>query len=292
MIKSMTGYGRFERSTDDKDILVEIRAVNHRFLECSVRMPKTYSFLEDKIKSYIQGKINRGKVDVFITINSKVGDPSSVAVNHSLAESYVAAINEIADKYGLKGETSASVIARFPDVLTVNKEPADEDKAFDDIFPAIEGAVERFIAMRETEGKRLMDDVLNRCAAIEEMVGFIEKRSPEIVSEYFNRLKSKLQDILDDKNIDEQRIVTEAAVFADKTAVDEETVRLRSHISQIRELLKLSEPIGRKLDFIVQECNREANTIGSKSQNVEITKTVVDIKSEIEKIREQIQNIE
>lgn len=292
MIKSMTGYGRFERSTEEKDILVEIRAVNHRFFEFSVRIPKVYSFLEEKIKSYVQSKVSRGKVDVFVTIVEKAGEASSVSVNHSLAASYVEAIKEIADTYDVKNETNASVIARFPDVLTVHKETADEDKVFEEIFPAVEGAVERFIAMRETEGEKLKNDVISRCQAIEQLVSFVEERSPQLVNEYFERLKAKLEDILSDNQINEQRIVTEAAIFADKTAVDEETVRLRSHISQIRELLTLSEPIGRKLDFIIQECNREANTIGSKSQNLEITKTVVDIKSEIEKIREQIQNIE
>lgn len=292
MVRSMTGYGRFEVQTEEKDILVEIRSVNHRYFECSVRIPRNYVFLEDKIKSYLQAGVKRGKVDVFVTVKEKQSEACSVSVNHPLAKGYADALNEIAQTYGVRGDISAAVIARFPDVVSIEKQPQDEDKVYAEFLPALEGAVNAFIGMREVEGERLKKDVVSCLEAIEADVSYIEKRQPEIVSQYYDRLKEKLEEILDDMQVNEQRIVTEAAIFADKTAVAEETVRLRSHISQIRDMLEMNGPIGRKLDFIVQECNRESNTIGSKCQDLEITKTVVNLKSEIEKIREQIQNIE
>lgn len=292
MVRSMTGYGRCEVQTEERDILIELRAVNHRYFEFSLRIPRSYAFLEDKIKAFVQNRVKRGKVDVFVTVKEKQTTDCGVSVNHPLAKGYVDAISELAETYGAKSDLSASVLARFPEVLTVEKQPQDEDKIYSEFLPVLEGAVDGFVKMREVEGERLKNDVLTCLSNIESNVAYIEKRQPEIVSEYYGRLKEKLEEILGDMQVNEQRIVTEAAIFADKTAVAEETVRLKSHIAQIRDMMELDEPIGRKLDFIVQECNRESNTIGSKCQNLEITKIVVNLKSEIEKIREQIQNIE
>ena len=292
MIRSMTGYGRCEQAYEDKTIQVEIRSVNHRFFEFSSRIPRVYAFLEDKIKAYVQGRVSRGKVDVFVTINTISTPGTVVQVTHGLAAGYMAAMQELSEEFGLKKEVSLGLLTRFPDVLTVIKAPEDEEKLLADFMPVLEGAVDAFLAMREYEGERLQTDVLEKAENILHMVEHVESGSEALVREYNDRLKARLMEILGDANIDEQRIVTEAAIFADKTAVAEETVRLRSHISQLCELIRSDGAVGRKLDFLVQEMNREANTIGSKSQNLEITRTVVDIKSEIEKIREQIQNIE
>jgi uncharacterized protein (TIGR00255 family) len=292
MVRSMTGYGRCEIQTEKKDIQIELRAVNHRYFEFSLRIPKMYLFLEDKIKNYIQSKIKRGKVDVFVTIIDKSGDGTDVVINDALAKGYFDALNTLSETFDIKNDVNANILARFPEVLSVNKEAEDEDEMYSLILPALSGAVDDFISMREREGLKLKEDVLSCAKKIEDNVNFVEEHQEDATKEYFEKLKSKLTEILENKQIDEQRIVTEAAIFADKTATAEETVRLKSHLSQIRSMLELDEPIGRKLDFIIQECNREANTIGSKCQNLDITKKVVEIKSEIEKIREQIQNIE
>ena len=279
MIKSMTGYGRSEQIIDGRDILFEIKSVNHRFFEFSARVPRVYGYLEEKIKSYLQQKISRGKVDVGVTILTLEGTNAEVEINHDLTRSYVEALRELTDKFDLKDDLSLSSISRFSDIFTVRKSVEDENVIWDCVRQVADEAVAAFLAMRETEGQRLKEDILGRLDYIETQVCRVEERSPETVKEYYNRF-------------DEQRIITEAAIFADKVAVNEETVRLHSHLDQFREILNAGGPMGRKLDFLVQEVNREVNTIGSKAQDTDIARIVVDVKAEIEKIREQIQNIE
>jgi uncharacterized protein (TIGR00255 family) len=292
MIRSMTGFGRYEETLEKHHILVEIKSVNHKYFEFNAHIPKDYSYLEDKLKSYIQEKITRGKVDLYLDIESLEENSVHVTVNQPLAKGYVDAINELSEKYNLYGNISIEVLSKFQDIFNVHTEPEDEDKILTLVISVLEHAVDSFVAMREKEGKKLSDDIVNRADDIYEIVTNIEKRSPETVNEYQIRLENKLKEILEDKSIDEQRIVTEAAIFADRIAVDEETVRLKSHLNQFKELIGKDEPVGRKMDFLVQEMNREANTIGSKASDAQIAYMVVDIKSQIEKIREQIQNIE
>lgn len=292
MVRSMTGFGRAQATVDGRDILVEIRSVNHRFFEFSARVPRAYGYLEEKLKSFLQTKISRGKVDVGVTIVTVEGADVQVEVNRPLAKSYADALHALAAELKLTDDVSVTALARQPDVLTVRKRPEDEDELWTDVRTVLEQAAQRFVSMREAEGGRLLEDCLARLTAIERGVAQVEERSPAVVADYRERLAARLREVLADKNIDEQRILTEAAIFADKTAVAEETVRLRSHIAQFREIVRLGEPVGRKLDFLVQEFNREANTIGSKAQDLEVARVVVDMKSEIEKIREQIQNME
>lgn len=292
MIKSMTGYGGAKVAGGDIDFTVELRSVNNRYLDSSVRMPRGYLFCEDAIKSAISSRISRGKVDVFITAVSLAQDDTKVVINEGLAGEYLAAINKISDKLNVSNEITAYQIAKFPDVLTPDKNELDREKIQKELLTAVEAALKDFDIMRSREGEKLAADIASRLTAIEEYVGFVEQRSPQSVSEYRERLTKKMQEVLESTQIDESRILTEAAIYADRTAVDEETVRLRSHISQMRGMLSGKSPAGRKLDFIVQELNRETNTIGSKCNDAEITKVVLDMKSEIEKIREQVQNIE
>lgn len=292
MTMSMTGYGRAEVSAAEFDIVVELRSVNHKFFEFSVRLPRSFSFAEDKLKKLCQARIARGKVDMFVTVTGhNVGD-AAVEINHSLAKGYVDAIKEIGATYGLTTDVSAAAIARFPDVLSVTRKSIDEDYAWSVLSGVADKAVDAFLEMRRREGERLEADVMGRMNTILDAVSFIESKSPETVAAYRERLDRKMRELLGDAKVDEQRLITEAAIFADRIAVDEETVRLRSHFKQMQEIFASSGPIGRPLDFLVQEMNREINTIGSKSQNVEIAHKVVAVKSEIEKIREQIQNIE
>ena len=292
MIKSMTGYGRCQQTIDARDTLVEIKSVNHRFFEFSARVPRVYGYLESQLKSYLQGKVSRGKVDVGVTILTLEGIDANVEINHALVQSYVNALRSVKDEFALTDDLSLSAISRFADIFTVRKNVEDEQVIWDSVRTVLDGALANFIRMREVEGERMKADILSRLATIEERVAFVEERSPQTVEEYRNRLYAKMQEVLKDSEIEEQRILTEAAIYSEKIAVDEETVRLRSHIRQFESILQSEEPIGRKLDFLVQELNREANTIGSKAQDIEIARIVVDIKSEIEKIREQIQNIE
>ncbi len=292
MTMSMTGYGRAEVSAAEFDIVVELRSVNHKFFEFSVRLPRSFSFAEDKLKKLCQARIARGKVDMFVTVTGHdVGD-AAVEINHSLAKGYVDAIKEIGATYGLTTDVSAAAIARFPDVLSVTRKSIDEDYAWSVLSGVADKAVDAFLEMRRREGERLEADVMGRMNTILDAVSFIESKSPETVAAYRERLDRKMRELLGDAKVDEQRLITETAIFADRIAVDEETVRLRSHFKQMQEIFASSGPIGRPLDFLVQEMNREINTIGSKSQNVEIAHKVVAVKSEIEKIREQIQNIE
>lgn len=292
MIKSMTGYGAAEEVINGRNIRVEIKSVNHRYFEYSARIPRSYGFLEEKLKRLLSATISRGKVDVGVMIQTVEGVSEEITINREIAKSYIDALRSVKDEFHLKDDLSLSSIAKFPDVFTVVKVQTDEEALWADVKTVAEKAVAAFVEMRETEGEKMKSDILNRAAYIEEKVGFIEKRSPETVKEYRERLYNKMLEVLDGKQIDETRIIQEAAIYSDKVAVDEETVRLRSHIAQLREIVELSEPVGRKLDFLIQEVNREINTTGSKCSDVEIAQVVVDIKSEIEKIREQIQNIE
>lgn len=288
----MTGYGSARGVSGELKITIELRSVNNRFLDCSIRIPRVYTVLEDAIKAEVQKAISRGKVDVFVTIDASEANDVLIKVNESVADAYVAALNALSVRYKIANDLTAVSLARMPDVLTVSKEETDIETLGKDICAILREALSDFNRMRAVEGEKLREDVLSRAAEIEKMVGIIEERSPETVREYREKLLKRMREALDTVQVDEQRILTEAAIFADKTAVAEETVRLRSHIAQLRNMMEAREPVGRKLDFLIQEFNREANTIGSKCNNLELQHTVVSLKSEIEKIREQIQNIE
>ena len=298
MPKSMTGYGRAQRLSDGRDVLVEIRAVNHRYYEFSARLPRTCMYLEEKLKSFLNGKIARGKVEVSVTITRPDGKDAQIAVNRSVAEGYVNALRMLNEEMGENGglwlsdDITLSSLLRLPDVFTVTKEQDDENAVWAVVSEAAAEALESFLSMRKAEGERLANDLLGKLSGLEAMLEKIEAIEPGVAESYRQKLLAKLTELLGDTNIDEQRILTETAIFAEKTAIDEETVRLHSHIAQFRTLIASDEPVGRKLDFLVQEMNREVNTIGSKAQDLSITRLVVDMKSEIEKIREQIQNIE
>lgn len=292
MVKSMTGYGRAEDTLNGCTITVELRSVNNRYLDCNVRMPRLYLFAEETIKSRVQNTISRGKVDVFVTLDSTGGEQVQVSVNQPLADGYYAALKELAERYGLSKDISVSLLSRFPEVLLAEKAEEDVEQRAQDICSVLDRALADFDQMRTREGARLEADVLSRAARIEELVGKVEERSPQTVAEYRAKLEARMNEVLSNTQLDPARILTEAAIFADKVAVDEETVRLRSHIGQLRLMLEQGGATGRKLDFLIQEFNREANTIGSKCSDIEIARHVVDIKAEIEKIREQVQNIE
>ena len=288
----MTGYGRSQKILHGRDITVEIRSVNHRYYEYSSRIPRTYSYIDDKLKTLLKSGISRGKVEVAVTINNIESKDTEIALNKGVAEGYVRALRSVADELQLKDDLSLSKLIKLPDVFCVQKTPDNEEEIWNDVAETASEALDKFVSMRELEGERLKSDILAKADLILTKVGMIEELSPQTVENYRNRLYQKLQEVLEGKDIDEQRIITEAALFSEKIAVDEETVRLRSHISQLKTMLDSDETIGRKLDFIVQEMNRETNTIGSKAQDISITRIVVDVKAEIEKIREQIQNIE
>lgn len=292
MVLSMTGYGRAGALLHGRDIKVELRSVNARFFEYSSRLPRSCAFLEDKLKKLVASKVSRGKVELNLSIQTVTAADTVVTVNWQLAKGYCAALNAMSERMDLKNDLTVGMLARFPDVLTQTAAPTDEEELWQDVQSVAQQAIEAFVAMRATEGEKLKEDVSGRLDTIENLVAQIEKDSAGRVQAYSEKLYVRLQELLGDSNIDEARLVTEAAIFADKTAIDEETVRLHSHVSQYREILELNEPIGRKLDFLTQELNRESNTIGSKCQDVAITRLVVELKSEIEKIREQIQNIE
>ena len=292
MVLSMTGYGRAGALLHGRDIKVELRSVNARFFEYSSRLPRSCAFLEDKLKKLVAAKVSRGKVELSLSIQTVTAADTVVSVNWSLAQGYRAALDSLTEKMELKNDVTAGMIARFPEVLTQTAAPTNEDELWQDVQSVALQAVDAFVAMRAAEGEKLKADVAGRLDTIEELVAKIEQGSAGRVQAYSDRLYARLQELLGDRSIDESRLVTEAALFADKTAIDEETVRLHSHVAQYREILTLDEPVGRKLDFLTQELNRESNTIGSKCQDVAITRLVVELKSEIEKIREQIQNIE
>lgn len=292
MVNSMTGFGRAEKIVGGRDIIVEIKSVNHRFFDFSSRVPHGFGFLEEKLRTSLQGRVARGKVDVFVEMGVLDDTSAEVEVNHSLAAGYVAALRELQQQYSLKDDVTASVVARLPDVFTVRRAPENEEEVWAQVREVLEEAIVPFFAMRAAEGKKLREDVLARSEKILGIVGRIEERSPQTVEEYRCKLKERIADMLGGAEPDEQRILTEAAIFADKVSVAEETVRLRSHISQFADMLGTGGAIGRRLDFLVQEMNREANTIGSKCVDAQIAHWVVDMKAEIENIREQIQNIE
>lgn len=294
MIKSMTGYGRAQDTVGSYNVTVELKSVNHRYFEFSSRVPRSYGFIEDKLKNLIGSLVSRGKIECYVSIENIGETESEVILNEKLAKEYLKAYNSLEEEFDLSVKDSFifNALAKNSDLFTVRKKSVDEDEVWESVSAVTKTAVEKFITMREAEGEKLRDDVLSRADFIFSKVAFIEQRSPETVKEYNTKLLERLNEFLSDIHIDEQRIATECAIFADKVAVAEETVRLRSHIDQLSEFMKCDEPIGRKIDFLVQEMNREANTIGSKAQDVEIARCVIDIKAEIEKIREQIQNIE
>ncbi len=292
MVRSMTGFGRAKSAADGLSITVELKSVNHRYFEFTSRLPKGYMFLDEKLKSFCQQKISRGKVEASVIIEDNTEGNTVVEVNDGYAEAYIAAIKKMSEQYHIKNDVKMSSLVGNPELFNVKKQSLPDETVTAAVLKTAEEAMESFIAMRTAEGGRLKNDVKSRTDFILEKVAFIEERSPETVKAYRERLEQKIKELICDTQIDEQRLLTETAIFADKIAVAEETVRLKSHIGQFCKLLDSGEPVGRKLDFIVQEMNREANTIGSKAQDIEIAHTVVDIKSEIEKIREQIQNIE
>ncbi len=292
MIRSMTGYGRGQQLLHGRSITVEIRSVNHRYFEFSCRTPRGCAFLEDRLKRTLQQAISRGKVEVSLTLQTVESRSGAVAVDHALAGQYLTALRALGAEYGLTDDLTLSTVARLPDLFTVCRGEEDEEELAADVLSVLQEALDRFVAMREAEGERLRADVLSRLLALEEHLAFVEERSPQTVAEYRARLTAKLNELLGGAVADEARILTEAAIVADRLAVDEETVRLHSHIAQLRGILDCAEPVGRKLDFLVQEMNRETNTIGSKCSDTAIAGHVVEMKSEIEKIREQIQNIE
>ena len=292
MALSMTGYGRAEALVNGRDITVEIKSVNSRYFEYSSRIPRSCAYMDDKLKKLLSAAVSRGKVELSLQMQTVSAPDVTVQVNMPLAKGYAAALESIRAETGAAGDVTAGLLARFPDVLAVRHADVDEEALWQDVAGVCEAALKNFIAMRAVEGEKLKADVMDRLATIEETVGKIEEGSAQRVENYTQKLYARLQTILQDQNIDQARILTEAAIFADKTAVDEETVRLRSHIAQYREILNTDGPVGRKLDFLTQELNRETNTIGSKCQDLAITRMVVDTKAEIEKIREQIQNLE
>ena len=293
MIKSMTGYGRARQMLHKRDITVEVRSVNNRYLDCTVKMPRMYTFAEDAIKSCVQKAISRGKVDVFITVDASAADVAKVTVNRELAAGYVSALRELAEVCGSENfQVGPETLSRFPDVLTVTKADEDLESVSADLCAVLEEALAAYNTMRAVEGAKLAEDIGNRLAAIETYTGQVEERSPQTVAEYRAKLTARMQEVLQSTTIDAQRILTEAAIYADKVAVDEETVRLRSHVAQLRTMLESDEPMGRKMDFLIQEVNRESNTIGSKCCDVAIAQVVVGLKAEVEKMREQVQNVE
>ncbi len=292
MVKSMTGYGRAREMRNGRDITVEVRSVNNRYLDCTVKMPRAYIFAEDRMKARVQQAISRGKVDVFVTIDASAADEAVVAVNEPLARGYYEALTRLKTMFSLPGDVTPEVLAKFPDVLAVTKAEEDVEAIAADICAVLDDALAAYNDMRAVEGEKLASDVAGRVTTIETVVGKVEERSPQTVAAYRQRLEAKMQEVLQSTTIDESRILTEAAIFADKIAVDEETVRLRSHIAQLRAMLASDEPVGRKLDFLIQEVNRECNTIGSKCSDLTIAQDVVNMKAEVEKIREQVQNME
>ena len=292
MVKSMTGYGRAVETVNGRQFTVELRSVNNRYLDCTVKAPRSLSFAEEAVKQTVKNSISRGKVDVFVTIHSENGVDATVTLNAAVVEGYLAAMEQMAEKYPVKNDISVSLLSRMPEVFSVEKPEVDEEQLLADLMGVLAKALESFDAMRVAEGKALENDLRSRGATIEELVGQVEEGNAQTVVDYRQRLENKIKEVLASTNIDENRILTEAAIFADKVAVDEETVRLRSHLQQMYGMLTTGGAVGRKLDFLLQEMNREANTIGSKCTDVRLARIVVEIKAELEKIREQTQNIE
>ena len=292
LVKSMTGYGRAVETVNGREFTVELRSVNNRYLDCTVKLPRMLSFAEDSVKQAVKKSISRGKVDVFITVRAEGTSDMKVTLNGAMVEGYLASMKQMVNDYGVQDDISVSVIARMPEVFTVEKPEVDEEQLLSDLMGVVNKALANYDAMRAAEGKALENDLRSRGNTILELVSQVEAGNGETVIAYRTRLYNKLQEVLANTAIDESRILTEAAIFADKVAVDEETVRLRSHLEQMNNMLTTGGAIGRKLDFLLQEMNRESNTIGSKCTDVKLARIVVDIKAELEKIREQTQNIE
>ena len=292
MVKSMTGYGRAVETVNGREFTVELRSVNNRYLDCNVKLPRSLTFAEEAVKQAVKATISRGKVDVFITVRSESVSDVKISLNAAMVEGYLAAMKQMVSDYGVQDDISVSVISRMPDVFTVEKPEVDEEQLLSDLMGVVKQALANYDAMRASEGKALENDLRSRGNTIAELVSQVEAGNGQTVIDYRTRLYNKLQEVLANTSIDENRILTEAAIFADKVAVDEETVRLRSHLEQMNAMLTAGGAIGRKLDFLLQEMNRESNTIGSKCSDVKLARIVVDIKAELEKIREQTQNIE
>lgn len=292
MLKSMTGYGRVKVENDLREITVELRSVNHRYLDLNIKVPRIYGYLEDVVSKQAQAAIARGKVDIFVSVRAKEGADIKVTPNMAVIQGYMDALQKVSETYGIPADVTALSLLRLPDAMEQNKEEADADQLKAEVSAVMAQALEEYNAMREKEGARLVEDVVYRAGLIAQSVDFVEQRSPDCVEEYRTRIAARMTEILDGSELAQQRILQEAALYADKVNVTEEIVRLRSHLSQLDTMLKSPVAIGRKLDFLVQEMNRETNTIGSKVNDFQIAKTVVDMKAEIEKIREQIQNLE
>ena len=292
MVKSMTGYGRAVETVNGREFTVEIRSVNNRYLDCTVKLPRSFSFAEEAVKAAVKAAVSRGKVDVYISVRSETEADVQVTLNKPVLEGYLAAMRQMVSDYGVHDDISVSALSRMSDIFVVDKPKADEDQLKADLLSVVDKALAAYDAMRITEGLALENDLRSRAATILELVAQVEEQNPKTVSDYRKRLEEKMREVLENKSIDESRILTEAAIFADKVAVDEETVRLRSHLEQMDAMLSGNGGIGRKLDFLLQEMNREANTTGSKCSDVKVARIVVDIKAELEKIREQTQNIE
>ena len=292
LIKSMTGYGRCVETVNGREFTVELRSVNNRYLDCSVKLPRSVSFAEDAVKQAVKAAVSRGKVDVFITIKSETAEDTAISLNKAVLEGYLGAMRQMVEEFGVRDDISVSTVSRLPEVFSVEKPDVDEEQLLSDLMGVVSKALEAYNAMRTTEGAALDADLRSRGNTILELVALVEQGNAQTVVDYRARLEAKLREVLENTNIDESRILTEAAIFADKVAVDEETVRLRSHLDQMNTMLTGGGAIGRKLDFLLQEMNREANTIGSKCTDVKLARIVVDIKAELEKIREQTQNIE
>ena len=292
LIKSMTGYGRAVETVNGREFTVELRSVNNRYLDCSVRLPRILTFGEEAVKQAVKGSVSRGKVDVYISVHSECGDEVQVTLNEAVLKSYLDAMHRMVDEFGIVDDIRVSTLSRMPEVFQIDKPQVDEDQLLADLMSVVTKALESYNQMRCTEGKALEQDLRSRGNTILNYVALVEQGNGQTVIDYRTRLENKLREVLENTSIDEGRILTEAAIFADKVAVDEETVRLRSHIDQMNQMLTAGGAIGRKLDFLLQEMNREANTIGSKCTDVNLARIVVDIKAELEKIREQTQNIE
>lgn len=292
MIRSMTGYGQGEAASKEKKFTVEIRSVNHRYIDINIRIPRIMNYLEENVKAFLKDKVSRGKIDVFISFESNSIDDFEISLNEALADAYIKELNKIKEMNNVIDDISVSLIAKFPDIITVNKKEEDKDLLWSILKEALNEALNAFIFMREKEGNQLQKDLLGKTINLEEYLHMIKERSPYLVKEYKVKLEKRLQEILPNHSLDENRIAAEVALFSDKCSIDEEIVRLESHISQLREILNKEDVVGRKLDFLAQEMNREVNTIGSKANDLQITRSVVELKSEIEKIREQIQNLE
>jgi len=292
MIRSMTGFGRGEYENGGRKYVVEIKTVNHRYADIFVKVPRQISFIEDRVRQTVSKNLSRGKIDVFVNYESNEENSKLVVIDEVLAESYINAVRFLRDNFGLQDDISTSLISRFPDVLKVEKAEEDVDEIWEGLKIALDEAIDCVIKMRENEGEGLKRDFLKKAAYVESLVEEISKRAPEVVKDYKQRLETRIKDLLEQQTIDESRLAMEVAIFADRCSIDEELVRIKSHINQLKEILDMDQPIGRKLDFLIQEMNREINTIGSKANDLIITKNVIEIKSEIEKIREQIQNVE